>query len=73
MYLTTHFTILGYWDKILPKRHIVQGLRQDVLDWLVARQKKAIAKYGIKDPSIKAFIIFDDVIGTCVAAAACVC
>lgn len=32
------------------------------MDWLVARQKKAIAKYGIKDPSIKAFIIFDDVI-----------
>jgi hypothetical protein len=61
---TPHLTFLfaGYWDKILPKRHIVQGLRQDVLDWLIARQKKAIAKYGIKDPSIKAFIIFDDVI-----------
>ncbi len=41
-------TYAGYWDQILPKRHIVQGLRQDVLDWLVSRQKKAIAKYGIK-------------------------
>lgn len=41
-------TYAGYWDKILPERHIVQGLRQDVLDWLVQRQKKAISKYGIK-------------------------
>ena len=38
----------GYWDKILPKRHIVQGLRQDVLEWLIERQKKAVTKYGIK-------------------------
>lgn len=38
----------GYWDKILPKRHIVQGLRQDVLEWLIERQKKAVSKYGIK-------------------------
>jgi len=52
----------GYWDKIVPKRHIVQGLRQDVLDWLINRQKKAVAKYGIKDPRIAAFIILDDVI-----------
>lgn len=38
----------GYWDKILPKRHIVQGLRQDVLEWLIERQKRAVSKYGIK-------------------------
>jgi len=52
----------GYWDKLVPKKYIVQGLRQDVLDWLIHRQKKAIAKYGVKDPRVRAFIILDDVI-----------
>lgn len=52
----------GYWEQIVPKRHIVQGLRQDVLDWLIDRQKKAVSKYGIEDKRISAFIIFDDVI-----------
>lgn len=52
----------GYWEKILPKRHIVQGLRQDVLDWLIQRQSAAVAKYGVKDPRIAAFVILDDVI-----------
>jgi len=52
----------GYWEKIIPKRHIVQGLRQDVLEWLVNRQKKAVAQYGNKDPRVAAFIILDDVI-----------
>ncbi len=52
----------GYWEQIVPKRHIVQGLRQDVLDWLIQRQSKAVAKYGVKDPRIAAFIILDDVI-----------
>jgi len=46
----------------VPKRHIVQGLRQDVLEWLVNRQKTAVAKYGNKDPRVRAFIILDDVI-----------
>ena len=46
----------------MPKRHIVQGLRKDVLDWLVERQKKAVAKYTNKDPRVAAFIILDDVI-----------
>jgi hypothetical protein len=46
----------------VPKRHIVQGLRQDVLEWLIARQSKAVEKYGVKDPRIAAFIILDDVI-----------
>lgn len=46
----------------MPKRHIVQGLRQDVLDWLINRQKTAVAKYGIEDPRIAAFIVLDDVI-----------
>jgi len=46
----------------VPKRHIVQGLRKDVLDWLVERQKKAVAKYTNKDPRVAAFIILDDVI-----------
>ena len=54
----------GYWEKIVPKNLIVQGLRQDVLDWLVNRQKKAVEKYGIEDKRIAAFIILDDVIGT---------
>lgn len=52
----------GYWDQIVPKRFIVQGLRQDVLDWLVERQKKLVAKYGVKDERIRAFIVLDDVI-----------
>lgn len=46
----------------MPKRHIVQGLRQDVLEWLIERQSKAVAQYGVKDPRIAAFIILDDVI-----------
>lgn len=46
----------------MPKRFIVQGLRQDVLDWLVERQKKLVAKYGVKDERIRAFIVLDDVI-----------
>ncbi len=54
----------GYWDQIVPKQFIVQGLRQDILDWLVQRQTKLVAKYGVKDPRIAAFIILDDVIGT---------
>lgn len=40
----------------------MQGLRQDVLDWLIKRQEKAVAKYGVKDPRIAAFIVLDDVI-----------
>lgn len=52
----------GYWDKIIPKQFIVQGLRQDVLDWLVQRQQKLVHKYGVKDPRIRSFIILDDVI-----------
>lgn len=45
-YLTLH--ILGYWEKLVPKRHIIQGLRQDVLEWVIARQKMAVEKYGIE-------------------------
>lgn len=52
----------GYWDQIVPKKMIVQGLRQDVLDWLVNRQKKLVEKYGVEDPRIAAFIVLDDVI-----------
>lgn len=40
----------------------MQGLRQDVLDWLVNRQKKLVEKFGIKDKRIAAFIVLDDVI-----------
>lgn len=52
----------GYWEKIIPPQFIVQGLRQDVLDWIIQRQKKLVAKYGIKDKRIAAFVILDDVI-----------
>lgn len=52
----------GYWEQIIPKRFIVQGLRQDVLDWLIQRQARAVEKYGVKDPRISSFIILDDVI-----------
>jgi len=57
-----HFVFAGYWEKIVPKRHIVQGLRQDVLDWLVQRQRKFVQKYDVKDPRVAAFIVLDDVI-----------
>jgi hypothetical protein len=40
----------------------VQGLRQDVLDWLVQRQRKFVAEFGVEDPRVAAFIILDDVI-----------
>ena len=52
----------GYWEQIVPPQMIVQGLRQDVLDWFVERQKKAVEKYGVEDPRIAAFIVLDDVI-----------
>lgn len=53
----------GYFEKFVPKRFIVQGLRQDVLTWLVKRQKRLIRKYGIEDKKkVGAFIILDDVI-----------
>lgn len=52
----------GYWKEIVPGNLIVQGLRTDVIDWLVQRQMKAVAKYGIEDKRIHAFVIFDDVI-----------
>lgn len=38
----------GYWEKLVPKRHIIQGLRQDVLEWLIARQTVGVEKYGVK-------------------------
>ena len=40
----------------------MQGLRQDVLNWLVQRQRKFVTKYGLNDPRIAAFIVLDDVI-----------
>ncbi len=52
----------GYWEQIVPKQFIVQGLQQEVLDWLIQRQKKLVAKYGVEDPRIASFIILDDVI-----------
>jgi len=52
----------GYWEQIVPKRFIIQGLRPDILTWLQERQKRLVSKYGVKDPRIAAFIIFDDVI-----------
>lgn len=52
----------GYWEQIIPKKFIVQGLRPDVLDWLVKRQKTLVSKYGNEDPRVSAFIILDDVI-----------
>lgn len=52
----------GYWQQIIPEKFIVQGLRPDVLDWLVKRQKALVEKYTNKDPRVAAFIILDDVI-----------
>lgn len=52
----------GYWEQIIPKKFIVQGLRQDVLDWLLKRQEALVKKYGNKDPRVACFIILDDVV-----------
>jgi hypothetical protein len=52
----------GAWDAIVPKRQIIQGLREDVLVWLVQRQQRLIEKYGKDDERTFAFIILDDVI-----------
>ena len=53
----------GYWDQFVPKQFIVQGFREDVLTWLINRQKRLIEKFDIDDPRVAAFIILDDVIG----------
>jgi hypothetical protein len=55
-------TITGTWEAIMPKKLIVQGLRQDVLEWLTHRQERLIGQYGLDDKRSHAFIIFDDVI-----------
>lgn len=52
----------GYWETIVPKQYIVQGLQQDVLNWLIERQSALVEKYGVEDPKIAAFIVLDDVV-----------
>ena len=52
----------GYWQKIVPEHLIVQGLQQEVLNWLIDRQARLVEKYGVEDPRIAAFIILDDVV-----------
>jgi len=59
----------GYWQNIIPSRFIVQGLRPDVLEWLVSRQRSLIDKAGGRDnltsaqeKAFSAFVILDDVI-----------
>ena len=52
----------GYWEQIVPKQFIVQGLQQEVLNWLIDRQARLVEKYGVEDKRIAAFIILDDVV-----------
>ena len=52
----------GYFEQFVPKRFIFQGLRQDILDNLVSRQKRLIRQYGKDDERTHAFIILDDVV-----------
>lgn len=52
----------GYWEQFVPKAFIVQGMREDILLWVMNRQKRLIKKYGIEDPRCGCFIILDDVI-----------
>lgn len=52
----------GAWDDLLPPRHIIQGLRMDILKWFVKRQNGLVAKFGKDADQTQAFIIFDDVI-----------
>lgn len=57
-------TFTGDWQKIVPDMFVVQGLQKTVLDWLMDRQRRIIAKYGGDEnhPSCRAFLILDDVI-----------
>lgn len=56
--------VSGFWQKRVPAKFVVQGWRPDVLKWLLARQERLLAKNGNDkyDPTIQAFVIFDDVI-----------
>ena len=40
----------------------MQGLQQEVLNWLIERQETLVEKYGVKDKRIRAFIVLDDVV-----------
>lgn len=54
----------GYWTQFVPRQFIFQGLREDILLKLVARQKALINEdeQALNDPKNAAFIILDDVI-----------
>lgn len=52
----------GAWDDVHPKRWTFQGLREDIINALVARQKRLISMLGKEDPRTFAYCIMDDVI-----------
>ena len=52
----------GYWQEYVPNQFIFQGLRGDILDALVARQKRLIKTFGKENPCTFALIIMDDII-----------
>lgn len=52
----------GYWEQYIPKQFIFQGMRGDILDELVARQKRLIKQFGKENPVTFAMIIMDDII-----------
>lgn len=72
----TRTKMSGFWDQYVPPFLVIDGLQQDALDRLIARQTRNIKKWKkdnpekCKDdpdaykaePSLRAFVILDDVI-----------
>ena len=58
----TETKLNGFWQRRVPERFVYQGLRDDILSNLVARQRHLVEKFGPDDPRIFAFVILDDVI-----------
>ena len=61
----TAFT--GSWEAYVPKKQIVQGLRMDVLDYIINTQKRLVKKYGETDPKVQMLLIMDDIIADQIA------
>jgi len=71
----TNTSFNGFWQKHFPARFVYQGLREDIMEGLMTRQKKAITKWEKEnpgkdykmEPSLRVLIVLDDVIADKVA------
>jgi hypothetical protein len=55
----------GFWQQYVPERFVIQlddTFRVDILEALMERQERLIAKYGADSPLVPCFCILDDVI-----------